>query len=384
MSSGRYEQRGVSADKSEVHQAIQNLDKGIFPNAFCKILPDITGGDPSFCNLMHADTAGTKTSLAYIYWRETGDLSVWEGIVQDALVMNLDDMACSGLVNDFIVSSTIGRNKNLIPAEVIKTLIEAGPKFATRLASFGINMHLAGGETADVGDIVRTADVGFTVFGRMKKEDVIQIDIREGDFIVGFAGYGQTTYEDSYNGGMGSNGLTSARHDVFANSYAQKYPESFDPSLPSDLVYSGTRKLTDEISIDGISTTLGKLVLSPTRTFLPFLASIVPALKNEIHGIIHNTGGGLYKVEKFIAGGLCAVKDNLLPVPSLFQIIQQESGTEMADMFKVFNMGTRLEIYTPSADTARHLIAVAKEMSIEAKIIGRVVADAEARVKINA
>ncbi len=382
MSSGRYEQRGVSADKSEVHQAIQNLDKGIFPNAFCKILPDITGGDDAYCNLMHADTAGTKTSLAYIYWKETGDLSVWEGIVQDALVMNLDDMACSGLVNDFIVSSTIGRNKNLIPAEVLKTLIEAGPKFASRLAKFGINMHLAGGETADVGDIVRTADVGFTVFGRMKKEDVIQIDIREGDYIVGFAGYGQTTYEDSYNGGMGSNGLTSARHDVFANSYAQKYPESFDPSLPADLVYAGTRKLTEEISIDGTTTTLGKLVLSPTRTFLPFLATLLPELKKEINGIIHNTGGSLYKVEKFIANGLCAVKDNLLPVPPLFQIIGQESGTAHMDMFKVFNMGTRLEIYTPHLASAQIMIEEAGKLGISAQIIGRVVTGEQAKVKI--
>ena len=382
MSSGRYEQRGVSADKTEVHKAIKHLDKGLFPNAFCKILPDVVAGDAEYCNLMHADTAGTKTSLAYLYWKETGDLSVWEGIVQDALVMNIDDMACSGWTNGFIVSSTIGRNKNLVPGEVLETLIGAAPKFAAMLAGHGVHMHLAGGETADVGDIVRTADVGFTVFARMKKADVIDIKIEEGDYIVGFAGYGQAQYESSYNGGMGSNGLTSARHDVFASEYREKYPETFDPALPSSLVYAGSKKLTDTLEIEGQSITLGKLVLSPTRTFLPLLSRIIPALKQQIHGIIHNTGGGLYKVEKFIPEGLCAVKDKVLPVPPLFQLIQQESGSTAEEMFRVFNMGTRLEIYTPDHATAMSMIQMAGELGILADLIGRVVADESAKVKI--
>lgn len=382
MSGGRYEQRGVSADKSEVHQAIKNLDKGLYPNAFCKILPDIAANDASYCNLMHADTAGTKTSLAYVYWRETGDLSVWEGIVQDALVMNLDDMACAGCINDFVVSSTIGRNKNLIPAEVLTALIEAAPKFAHAMEAYGIKLHLAGGETADVGDIVRTADVGFTVFSRMPRKDVINIDIKEGDYIVGFAGYGQTIYESSYNGGMGSNGLTSARHDVFHSLYADKYPESFDPGINRALVYSGSKKLTDTVEVNGSVTTLGKLVLSPTRTFLPLLSRLVPAYRNQIHGIIHNTGGGLYKVDKFIGEGLCAVKDNLLPVPPLFQIIEQESGTAHMDMFKVFNMGTRLEIYTPDLKAAEIMIEEAGRLGIQAQIIGRVVSGENEKVKI--
>ncbi|MBK7221269.1 MAG: phosphoribosylformylglycinamidine cyclo-ligase [Saprospiraceae bacterium] len=382
MSSGRYEQRGVSADKSEVHKAIKNLDKGLFPNAFCKILPDVVAGDADYCNLMHADTAGTKTSLAYLYWKETGDLDVWEGIVQDALVMNIDDMACSGCTNGFIVSSTIGRNKTLVPGEVLETLIGAAPKFAAMLAGHGVQMHLAGGETADVGDIVRTADVGFTVFARMKKADVIDISIKEGDYIVGFAGYGQAQYESSYNGGMGSNGLTSARHDVFSSEYREKYPETFDPALPSTLVYTGSKKLTDTIEIEGQSISLGKLVLSPTRTFLPLLARIIPAMKAQIHGIIHNTGGGLYKVEKFIPEGLCAVKDNVLPVPPLFQVIQQESGSTTQEMFRVFNMGTRLEIYTPDHAAALTMIQMADELGIKADIIGRVEKSTGESVKI--
>lgn len=382
MSSGRYEQRGVSADKSEVHKAIKNLDKGLFPNAFCKILPDVVAGDPDYCNLMHADTAGTKTSLAYLYWKETGDLSVWEGIVQDALVMNIDDMACSGCTDGFIVSSTIGRNKNLVPGEVLETLIGAAPKFASMLSNHGIQMHLAGGETADVGDIVRTADVGFTVFARMKKEDVIDIRIEEGDYIVGFAGYGQTVYESSYNGGMGSNGLTSARHDVFASDYRDKYPETFDPALPPSLVYAGSKKLTDTLEVDGHAITLGKLVLSPTRTFLPLLAKLIPSFKAQIHGIIHNTGGGLYKVEKFIPQSLCAVKNNVLPVPPLFQMIQQESGSSTAEMFRVFNMGTRLEVYTADHAAALQMIQLAGELGIVADIIGRVEKSTGENVKI--
>ncbi len=379
--SSKYESRGVSADKSEVHAAIKNLDKGLYPNAFCKILPDFVSNDDDFCTIMHADTAGTKTSLAYMYWKETGDMSVWKGIVQDALVMNLDDMACSGCVNNYIISSTIGRNKNLISGEVLSVLINATKEFADNMAQYGIKLHLAGGETADVGDIVRTADVGFTAFARMKRSDVIDIKIKEGDYIVGFASYGQSTYESSYNGGMGSNGLTSARHDVFSKEYANKYPETYDPNVNKDLIYAGSKKLTDEVTINGQTIPLGKLVLSPTRTFLPLLHQIISKYKSNINGIIHNTGGGLFKVEKFIGDGLCALKDNLLPAPPLFNIIREESKASLDEMYKVFNMGNRLEIYVSDKDVANDLISIASSFNIDSQIIGRVV-KGEKRVEL--
>ena len=382
MSSNRYDSRGVSADKHEVHEAITKLDKGLYPNAFCKILPDYISGDQKFCTIMHADTAGTKTSLAYVYWKETGDLSVWNGIVQDALVMNLDDMACSGCTDDFIISSTIGRNKKLITGDVLSTLINASSEFANTLKNYGINLHLAGGETADVGDIVRTIDVGFTAFARLRREDVIKIDIKEGDYIVGFASYGQSSYENEYNSGMGCNGLTSARHDVFSKIYKNRYPESFDPSIDDSLVYSGSKLVSDEIEINNKIHTLGKLVLSPTRTFLPLLKSIIDIHRKSINGIIHNTGGGQFKVEKFINEGLCALKDNLLEIPPLFHLIAEESNTPIEEMYKVFNMGTRLEMYVSDKSIADELIAIAKSYNIESDIIGRVIKNNDTRVKI--
>lgn len=384
MSSNRYDSRGVSADKHEVHEAITKLDKGLYPNAFCKILPDFISKDDSYCTIMHADTAGTKTSLAYVYWRETGDLSVWKGIVQDALVMNLDDMACSGCVDDFIISSTIGRNKKLIPGDVLSTLINASSEFAENMKKYGVHLHLAGGETADVGDIVRTIDVGFTAFARLKRSDVIKIDIKEGDYIVGFASYGQASYESEYNSGMGCNGLTSARHDVFSKIYKSKYPETFDPAIEDSLVYAGSKLVTDEMEIDGTKAAIGKLVLSPTRTFLPLLKSIIDQNRSSINGIIHNTGGGQYKVEKFINDGLCALKDNLLPIPPLFHLIANESGTALKDMYKVFNMGTRLEVYTSDKAVAENMIAIAKTYNIDADIIGKVVKSDAEKVKISA
>ncbi|MBK8700351.1 MAG: phosphoribosylformylglycinamidine cyclo-ligase [Saprospiraceae bacterium] len=382
MSANRYEQRGVSADKGEVHHAIQGLDKGIFPNAFCKILPDVVAGDTDYCCIMHADTAGTKTSLAYLYWKETGDLSVWAGIVQDALVMNLDDMACAGCTDQFVVSSTIGRNKKLVTGEVLQTLIGAAQDFANQMKSYGVNLYLAGGETADVGDIVRTADVGFTVFSRLRRSDVISVEIKEGDYIIGFAGYGQTLYEKAYNGGMGSNGLTSARHDIFSSIYRTKYPETFDPSMPQDLCYSGKRQVEELVTVNDSQIPLGKLVLSPTRTFLPFLNKVIPAYRSHIHGIIHNTGGGLYKVEKFLPPGLTARKDHLLPVPPLFQIIREESGSSPEDMARVFNMGTRLEMYVNEESIAQDIIREAKVLGIEAQIIGRVIPYSDSPVEI--
>lgn len=367
----RYLRRGVSASKDEVHRAIAHLDKGLYPLAFCKILPDIVAGSPDHCNIMHADTAGTKTSLAYIFWRETGDLSVWEGIVQDALVMNLDDMACVGCVQDIVISSTIGRNKHHIPAEVLGQLIGAPRRFADKMAEYGICLHLAGGETADVGDIVRTVDVGFTTFARMPKTQLIITDIQPGDLIVGLASWGQAAWESEYNGGMGSNGLTSARHDVFSHLYAERYPESFDPLLPPDVVYTGSRLLTDPIEVDGHVTTVGKLVLSPTRTYLPVLKMIFEKIdKALLHGIIHCTGGGQTKVLKFIRNRR-VIKDRLMPVPPLFKLIQQESGTDWREMYQVFNMGHRLELYVP-AEVAPHIVAIAEGVGIQAQVIGRV------------
>ncbi|WP_373551673.1 AIR synthase-related protein [Haliscomenobacter sp.] len=370
MDQYRYDQRGVSASKDEVHAAIKNLDKGLYPNAFCKIIPDVAGMDPDYCNLMHADTAGTKTSLAYLYWKETGDLSVWKGIAQDAIVMNLDDMGCVGCIDNILLSSTIGRNKNLITGEVISTLINATTELVDQLTALGINVFLTGGETADVGDIVRTIDVGYTAFARMPRVEVISNNIQAGDVIVGLSSAGQTTYETEYNGGMGSNGLTSARHDVLDHDYAAKYPETFDPATPESLVYSGKRKLTETINIQGQEIPIGKLILSPTRTFLPFIKPLLEQLRPHIHGMIHCTGGGQTKVLKFLDNKK-VVKNDLLPTPPLFQLIQAESGATWKEMYQVFNMGQRLEVYLPAA-YAQQVIELAQSFNIEAKVVGHV------------
>lgn len=370
MDQYRYDQRGVSASKDEVHAAIKNLDKGLYPNAFCKIIPDVAGMDPDYCNLMHADTAGTKTSLAYLYWKETGDLSVWKGIAQDAIVMNLDDMGCVGCIDNILLSSTIGRNKNLITGEVISALINATTELVDQLNALGINVFLTGGETADVGDIVRTIDVGYTAFARMPRAAVISNNIQAGDVIVGLSSAGQTTYENEYNGGMGSNGLTSARHDVLDHGYAAKYPETFDPATPETLVYSGKRKLTETININGQDIPIGKLILSPTRTFLPFIKPLLEQLRPHIHGMIHCTGGGQTKVLKFLDNKK-VVKNDLLPTPPLFQLIQSESGATWKEMYQVFNMGQRLEVYLPAA-YAQQVIELAQSFNIEAKVVGHV------------
>lgn len=379
-----YENRGVSASKHEVHQAIKNLDKGLFPNAFCKVNNDIVGGDTSFCNIMHSDTAGTKTSLAYIYWKETGDLSVWKGIVQDALVMNLDDMACVGCVDNIVISSTIGRNKNLISGEVIAVIINHAMDFIEKLRSLGIGLTLAGGETADVGDIVRTVDVGYTTFARMKRNDVVNIDIKAGDYIVGFSSYGQASYEDSYNGGMGSNGLTSARHDVLSKVYAEKYPESYNPSIPSSYVYAGSKLLTDKINIDNNCVDVGKLLLSPTRTYMPLIKMILETHKHHLHGLVHCTGGGQTKVGHFMNENTTIIKDNLFELPPLFSLIQEESGSSLLEMYQVFNMGHRLECYLPDKSVAEEIISMANGFNIEARIIGRVTENTGSRIKIYA
>jgi len=376
----KYEKRGVSAQKEDVHQAIKNLDKGLYKTAFCKILPDLVGGDDDYCNIMHADTAGTKTSLAYMYWRETGDLSVWPGVIQDSIVMNIDDMACVGCIDNIVLSSTIGRNKNLIDGQVLAELINGTSTFIANMNNHGINIVLAGGETADVGDIVRTLDAGFTTFARMKKSDLIINNIKDGDVIVGLSSSGQTTYESSYNGGMGSNGLTSARHDVFNKSYATKYPEAFDPALDDDVVFTGSKTLTEEVEINGQKITVGKLVLSPTRTYLPVLKKILDKHKSDITGIIHCTGGAQTKVKKFI-GNIKVIKDDLFDMPPLFQLIQSESGTGLSEMFEVFNMGHRLEIYT-NEDTAKDLIEICDTFNLDAKVIGRVVANEKPEVEI--
>lgn len=367
----RYDLRGVSATKDEVHQAIKNLDKGLYANAFCKILPDIVSHDKDYCNIMHADTAGTKSSLAYMYWKETGDLSVWKGIAQDAIVMNIDDMACVGAVEDIVLSSTIGRNKNLITGEVISTIINAAVEFCDKMAEHGVRIHLAGGETADVGDIVRTIDVGYTTFARMKRSDLIINDIKDGDVIVGFSSSGKATYENEYNGGMGSNGLTSARHDVFSKIYAEKYPDSFDKNTPDEVIFTGSKKLTDKININGAEINIGKLVLSPTRTYLPLILKMLELNKNsEINGMIHCTGGAQTKVLKFIKNKHI-IKDNLFPIPPLFELIQKESGTSDKEMYQVFNMGHRLEVYT-NANFAKQLLELGESFGIEARIVGRV------------
>ena len=373
MSNQRYDLRGVSATKEDVHSAIKNIDKGIFPKAFCKIIPDILGGAPDYCNIMHADGAGTKSSLAYVYWRETGDLSVWKGIAQDALVMNIDDLLCVGATSGILVSSTIGRNKHLIPGEVIAAIINGTEELLAELRTHGIDIHSTGGETADVGDLVRTIIVDSTVTCRMRREQIIDNgNIAAGNVIVGLASYGKADYETEYNGGMGSNGLTSARHDVFAKYLAEKYPESFDAATPAELVYSGSVKLTDATEVDGVNA--GKLVLSPTRTYAPVIKALLDKMRQRIHGMIHCSGGAQTKILHFLAPGLKVVKDNLLPIPPLFNLIQRESGTDWAEMYKVFNLGTRMEIYVDPAD-AQTVIDTAAAFGIPAQIIGRVEAN---------
>ena len=369
MSNQRYMQRGVSASKEDVHNAIKNIDKGIFPQAFCKIIPDILGGDPDYCNIMHADGAGTKSSLAYLYWKETGDLSVWKGIAQDALIMNIDDLLCVGAVDNILVSSTIGRNKLLIPGEVISAIINGTDELLAELREMGVGVYATGGETADVGDLVRTIIVDSTVTCRMKRSDVIDnAQIRPGDVIVGLASYGQATYEKEYNGGMGSNGLTSARHDVFAKYLAQKYPESFDAGVPDELIYSGGLRLTDEVS--GSPLNAGKLVISPTRTYAPVVKQLLDQLRSKIHGMVHCSGGAQTKILHFV-NDVRVIKDNLFPVPPLFKTIQEQSGTDWAEMYKVFNMGHRLEVYL-SPEDAETVIDISKSFRIDAQIVGRV------------
>ncbi|MDZ4680192.1 MAG: AIR synthase-related protein [Saprospiraceae bacterium] len=376
----KYDQRGVSATKDEVHAAVQHLDKGLFPNAFCKILPDVASGHPDYCNIMHADTAGTKTSLAYLYWKETGNLNIWEGIAQDAIVMNLDDMACVGCVDEIILSSTIGRNKHLVDGSVIGAVIGGTSRFVEKMQEYGIQIHLAGGETADVGDIVRTIDVGFTAFARMKRTDLVVNDIRPGDVVVGLASYGQAIYEDTYNGGTGSNGLTSARHDILHKIYAERYPESYDPRTPLDFIYTGSKRLTDKVTIGGKVLDVGQLILSPTRTYLPVLKKVLDQLRPHLHGLIHCTGGGQTKVLKFIENAR-VVKNNLLPLPPLFQMVQNESGTSWKEMYQVFNMGHRLEVYLPEA-YAQQVIDISAAFGIEAAVIGHVEAHKGSAVRI--
>jgi phosphoribosylformylglycinamidine cyclo-ligase len=362
----RYDRRGVSASKEDVHNAIKNIDKGIFPNAFCKIIPDILGGDDEYCNIMHADGAGTKSSLAYLYWKETGDMSVWKGIAQDAIVMNLDDLLCTGVYDNILLSSTIGRNKNLIPGEVIAALINGTEEFLSEMRDLGVGIYSTGGETADVGDLVRTIIVDSTVSARVKRSQIIENSIQDGDVIVGLASFGQATYEKEYNGGMGSNGLTSARHDVFSKEIADSYPESFDNSIPNDLVYSGSKNLTDESSVQGV--TVGKLVLSPTRTYAPIIKRVLENHFSDIHGMIHCSGGAQTKVLNFV-DKMEIVKNNMFPVPPLFRLIQQESGTPWQEMYKVFNMGHRMELYVPEA-IAENIILISKEFNVDARVIG--------------
>ena len=369
-SSNRYMMRGVSAAKEDVHNAIKNIDKGIFPQAFCKIIPDILGGDPEYCNIMHADGAGTKSSLAYTYWKETGDLSVWKGIAQDALIMNTDDLLCVGAVDNILVSSTIGRNKMLVPGEVISAIINGTDGLLANMREMGIGIYATGGETADVGDLVRTIIVDSTVTCRMKRSDVINnANIRPGDVIVGLASFGQATYEDRYNGGMGSNGLTSARHDVFSKYIARKYPESYDHAVPEELVYSGSYELTD--TIPDVPVNVGQLVLSPTRTYAPVIKKMLDELRPEIHGMVHCTGGAQTKVLHFVGDNCRVIKDNMFPVPPLFKLIKEQSGTDWQEMYKVFNMGHRMEIYV-SPETADKVIAISKSFNIDAQVIGHI------------
>lgn len=370
MSNQRYMMRGVSAAKEDVHNAIKNIDKGLFPQAFCKIIPDILGGDPEYCNIMHADGAGTKSSLAYMYWKETGDLGVWKGIAQDALIMNTDDLLCVGAVDNILVSSTIGRNKMLIPGEVISAIINGTDELMAEMRDMGVGIYGTGGETADVGDLVRTIIVDSTVTCRMKRSDVIDnANIRPGDVIVGLSSTGQATYEKEYNGGMGSNGLTSARHDVFNKYLAEKYPESYDHQVPEELVYSGKYKLTD--SVDGAPVSAGKLVLSPTRTYAPVVKKMLDEMRADIHGMVHCTGGAQTKVLHFVSDNCRVIKDNMFPVPPLFRAIQEESQTEWSEMYKVFNMGHRLEVYV-APEMAEKVIAIANMFNIDAQIVGHI------------
>ncbi len=368
-SSSRYDARGVSASKEDVHNAIKNLDKGIFPNAFCKIIPDYLGNDPAYCNIMHADGAGTKSSLAYMYWKETGDLSVWKGIAQDAIIMNIDDLLCVGITDNILLSSTIGRNKRLVPGEVISAIINGTEEVLAGLRDMGVNTVFTGGETADVGDLVRTIIVDSTVTARVKRDKIIDnTKIADGDVIIGLSSFGQATYETGYNGGMGSCGLTSARHDVFGKYLSAEYPESYDDGIPSELVYSGNYRLTQEIEKLGLDA--GKLVLSPTRTYAPIVAQVLKEHFNDVHGMIHCSGGAQTKVMKFV-NGVHVIKDNLFDVPPLFDIIHKESGTPWKDMYEVFNMGHRFEFYAP-AEAAQSIIDIAQGFNVEAKIVGRV------------
>lgn len=369
MTNQRYDLRGVSASKEDVHNAIKNIDKGIFPSAFCKIIPDVLGNDPEYCNIMHADGAGTKSSLAYIYWKETGDMSVWKGIAQDSVVMNIDDLLCVGATDGILLSSTIGRNKMLIPGEVIAAIINGTQEFIDEMKDRGVNIISTGGETADVGDLVRTIIVDSTVTCRMRRDHIINnANIKGGDVIVGLASFGQATYEDSYNGGMGSNGLTSARHDVLGKYLASKYPESYDAAVPEDLVYSGSKKLTEKVP--GLDITAGKLILSPTRTYAPFVKLLLDEMRAKVDGMIHCTGGAQTKVMNFV-NNKHVVKDNMFAIPPLFKMIREESGTDWKEMYKVFNMGHRLEVYV-SPEDAKAVIDMAKSFNIDAQVIGHV------------
>lgn len=375
MSNQRYDLRGVSASKEDVHNAIKNVDKGLYPKAFCKIIPDILGGDPDYCNIMHADGAGTKSSLAYLYWKETGDMSVWKGIAQDALIMNIDDLLCVGATDNILLSSTIGRNKMLIPGEVISAIINGTEELLQELRTLGVNITSTGGETADVGDLVRTIIVDSTVTCRMKRSDIIDnANIQGGDVIVGLSSSGQASYEKEYNGGMGSNGLTSARHDVFAKYLAEKYPESYDKNVPNELIYSGNTHLTDKV--DGVEIDAGKLVLSPTRTYAPVIKKLLDVMRDKIHGMVHCSGGAQTKILHFVENKHI-IKDNLFPTPPLFKLIQDQSGTDWKEMYKVFNMGHRMEIYLAPED-AEKVVEIAQSFDIEAQIVGRV-EDAESK-----
>lgn len=377
--SDRYNQRGVSASKEDVHQAISKLDKGLYPKAFCKIVEDHLGGDPEYCTVMHADGAGTKSSLAYIYWKETGDLSVWKGIAQDAIIMNVDDLLCVGATDNILLSSTIGRNKNQIPGEVISAIINGTEEVLEMLRKYGLNIRSTGGETADVGDLVRTIIVDSTVTARMKRSDVIDNSrIKAGDVIVGLASYGQASYESEYNSGMGSNGLTSARHDVFAKEYASKYPESYDKDVPADLVYTGTYKVTDELP--GTPVNVGKLVLAPTRTYAPIMIEVFKELREHIHGLVHCSGGAQTKVLHFI-DNLHVIKDNLFDIPPLFKLIHGVSGTDLKEMYKVFNMGHRMEVYLDEK-YAQQVINISKNFGVDAQVVGRVEKSGEKQVTI--
>jgi len=379
-STNRYMQRGVSSDKTDVHNAIKNIDKGLFPKAFCKIVPDILTNDPDYCLVMHADGAGTKSSLAYLYWKETGDLSVWKGVAQDALVMNLDDLLCVGVTDNILLSSTIGRNKNLIDGEVIKTIIQGTEELIEEMSDYGVNIKSTGGETADVGDLVRTIIVDSTVVARIKRSDIIDnSNIKSGDVIVGLSSYGKANYEDSYNGGMGSNGLTSARHDVFHKYLINKYPESFDPNVPEELIYSGSMKIIQPI--EGLNIDAGKLVLSPTRTYAPIIKKVLEKYNfNDIHGMVHCSGGAQTKILHFI-DKFHIIKDNLFPVPPLFELIKKESDTSWKEMYKVFNMGHRMELYV-SPDCSEEIINISKSFGVDAKIIGRVEQSAQKKLSI--